>query len=549
MESSDSAPPDWHVHKFGGTSLANPDRIRHVADLLDDRAPPLTVVVSAMSGVTDRLLTLAEQAHTDTDGLADRLQALRDDQRAVATDLLRADTAGPVVDALDQDVDDLADVLRATRLMGTAPDTTRDLVAGYGELWSARVLGGVLRDRGLSVAVCDAREVLVVTHEELGPVVDWAATRERFADWHAGHAEADLLVVTGFIAATPDGVPTTLGRNGSDHSAAIFAALLEAEALTIWTDTDGVMSADPRYVPDARRLDTLSYEEAMELAYFGAGVIHPRTLTPAVEHEIPLTIRNTFAPDRPGTRIHLNGDGASVVKGFSTIDDVALLNLEGSGMIGVPGIARRLFDALEAEGVSVILISQGSSEHSICFAVPQAHADVAREAAEQAFYAELDRGQIRTVEVIPHCSILAVVGDRMAGTPGVAATFFGALGDAGVNVAWPPPSSGRSATPASTCGPSPRAPRSATFRPWWTGTTPTRPCGPPTPAFTSRTGPSRSASSGPATSARPCSTRFTPRPTGSATSKTLISACAVSRRPPACSGPSSASTSTRGATT
>ena len=227
MESPDSAPLDWHVHKFGGTSLANPDRIRHVADLLDAREPPLAVVVSAMSGVTDRLLALAEQAHTDADGLSGRLQSLRDDQEAVATGLLSADTAAPVVETLHQDVDDLADVLRATRLMGTAPDTTRDLVAGYGELWSARVLGGVLRDRGLSVAICDAREVLVVTHQELGPVVDWDATRERFAEWRAAHAEADVLVATGFIAATPDGVPTTLGRNGSDHSAAIFAALLE----------------------------------------------------------------------------------------------------------------------------------------------------------------------------------------------------------------------------------------------------------------------------------------------------------------------------------
>ncbi|MCS4053089.1 bifunctional aspartate kinase/homoserine dehydrogenase I [Salinibacter ruber] len=434
MESSAPAPANWRVHKFGGTSLADPARIRHVADLLGARTPPVAVVVSAMSGVTDRLLALAEKAHTDADGLADRLQSLRDDQRAVVTDLLDGDAAASVLRTLDQDLDDLADVLRATRLMGTAPDTTRDLVAGYGELWSARVLGGVLRDRGLSAAVCDAREVLVVTHEEMGPVVDWDATQERFADWRAAHDAPDTIVATGFIATTPDGVPTTLGRNGSDHSAALFAALLEAEALTIWTDTDGVMSADPQYVPDARRLDGLSYEEAMEMAYFGAGVIHPRTLSPAVEHEIPITIRNTFAPDRPGTRIHLNDDGASVVKGFSTIDDVALLNLEGSGMIGVPGIARRLFDALEDEGVSVILISQGSSEHSICFAVPQAQAEVAREAAEHAFYAELDRGQLRTVELVPNCSILAVVGDQMAGTPGVAATFFGALGEASVNV-------------------------------------------------------------------------------------------------------------------
>jgi aspartate kinase len=229
-------------------------------------------------------------------------------------------------------------------------------------------------------------------------------------------------------------VPTTLGRNGSDYSAALFASLLGAEALTIWTDTDGVMSADPRYVPDAQTLDTLTYEEMMELAYFGACVLHPRTLAPAVEHEIPIVIRNTFAPEHPGTHIHLQGDGESVVRGFSTVDDVALLNLEGTGMIGVPGIARHLFDALENEGVSVILISQGSSEHSICFAVPQAQAEAAREATEQAFYAEMDRGQIQRVDVTPDCSILAVVGDRMSGTPGVAATFFGALGDAGVNV-------------------------------------------------------------------------------------------------------------------
>ncbi|MFB6273678.1 MAG: bifunctional aspartate kinase/homoserine dehydrogenase I [Salinibacter sp.] len=434
MDSNAPASADWQVHKFGGTSLADPDRIEHVASLLDAREPPLAVIVSAMSGVTDRLLDLAERAPTEDNDLDAHLQALRDDQQAVATDLLNEEAAAPLLHTLDEDVADLADVLRATRLMGTVPSTTRNLVAGYGELWSARVLGRVLRVQGLSAAVCDAREVLVVTHEELGPVVNWDATRERFAEWRADHADADVIVATGFIAITPDGVPTTLGRNGSDHSAAIFAALLEAEALTIWTDTDGVMSADPRYVPDARRLDSLSYEEAMELAYFGAGVIHPRTLTPAVEHEIPITIRSTFAPERPGTRIHLDGDGTSVVKGFSTIDDIALLNLEGSGMIGVPGIARRLFDALEDEGVSVILISQGSSEHSICFAVPQAQAEVARAAAKQAFYAELDRGQIRQVDVTSDCSILAVVGDQMAGTPGVAATFFGALGDANVNV-------------------------------------------------------------------------------------------------------------------
>jgi len=431
---AESSSDHWSVHKFGGTSLADPDRIRHVADLVAAQERPTAVTVSAMSGVTDRLLDLADTAPADRDDLHERLETLCDEQRAVVTELLSGEEAAPLLRALDDDVNDVDDVLRASRLMRTAPSTARDLIAGYGELWSARLLAGVLRAQGVAAAACNARDVLVVKHGKLGPVVDWDETRARFADWRA-QTDADVYVITGFIATTVDGVPTTLGRNGSDYSAAIFASLLEAEALTIWTDTDGVMSADPRYVPDAQTLDTLTYEEAMELAYFGARVIHPRTMAPAIDHEIPITIRNTFAPEKPGTRIHLEGNGTpSVVKGFSTVDNVALLNLEGTGMIGVPGIARRLFDALEDENISVILISQGSSEHSICFAVPQAQAEAAREATEQAFYAEMDRGQIEQVEITSDCSILAVIGDRMSGTPGVAATFFGSLGDAGVNV-------------------------------------------------------------------------------------------------------------------
>jgi len=433
MEPESAAQTPWSVHKFGGTSLATPERIRHVASLVADEARPTAVVVSAMQGVTDRLLDLADTAPANRDDLQEQLQTLCDEQRAVVTELLSGEAAAPLLRALDTDVDDVSDVLRATRLMRTAPDTARDLVAGYGELWSARLLAGVLRARGVPAAACNAREVLIVEHGRLGPVVDWEATRRRFDAWRADQ-EAEVFVVTGYVASTGEGVPTTLGRNGSDYSAAIFASLLGAEALTIWTDTAGVMSADPRYVPDAQTLEALTYEEAMELAYFGAGVIHPRTMAPAIEHEIPITIRNTFAPEQPGTRIHLEGGGNGAVKGFSTIDDVALLNLEGTGMIGVPGIARRLFDALEDRDVSVILISQGSSEHSICYAVPQAQAEKARAATEEAFYAEMDQGQIQRVEVTPDCSILAVIGDQMSGTPGVAATFFGALGDAGVNV-------------------------------------------------------------------------------------------------------------------
>lgn len=423
---------EWTIFKFGGTSLASADRVRHVSRIIREQTRPCAVVVSAMGNTTDRLLDLVEQAQTP-DGYRAELDTLRDDQTRLIGELMPDGRAEAVVDRTAGDIQDMDDVLRAAHLMKSVPDAARDLVAGYGELWSARLLAGYLAAQGLAVAKLDAREVLVVGHGRLGPVVDWEATRERFAGWREAH-DADVVIITGYIASTADGAPTTLGRNGSDFSAAIFATLFDADALHIWTDVDGVMSADPRHVPDAQRLDVLSYHEAMELAYFGAKVIHPSTLAPAFERRIPIHIRNTFKPEQPGTRIHLHGETDRVVKGFATIDDMALLNLEGAGMIGVPGIARRLFGALESEGVSVVLISQGSSEHSICFAVPQNQAETARDATEEAFWTEIQQGRIQSVEVTEDCSILAVVGDRMSGTPGVAATFFNALGDAGVNV-------------------------------------------------------------------------------------------------------------------
>ena len=243
------------------------------------------------------------------------------------------------------------------------------------------------------------------------------------------------LVVTGFVASTPDGVATTLGRNGSDFSASIFAALLDADEIHIWTDVDGVMSANPRLVPEAVTLDALSYDEAMELAYFGAKVIHPSTMAPAVDRGLPIIIRNTFRPEHPGTRIEANAASAFDVKGLATVEAIALLNLEGTGLIGVPGTAQRLFGALRDEGISVIMISQGSSEHSICFAVP---GELAERARRRGRARVLRRTPSRTDSNAwtwrPGCSILAVVGDGMAGRPGVAAQVLQRVGKAGVNI-------------------------------------------------------------------------------------------------------------------
>jgi aspartokinase/homoserine dehydrogenase 1 len=263
--------------------------------------------------------------------------------------------------------------------------------------------------------------------------VRWEQSRNNLQTLVPGNFTG-TLVITGFIATDTQGLQTTLGRNGSDYSASIFGALLDAGEIVIWTDVDGVLSADPRLVPEARVIDALSYNEAMELAYFGAKVIHPQTMAPAVEKRIPIWIRNTFAPEKPGTLICESPVSSHAVKGITSIERIALVNVEGAGMIGVPGTAERLFGALRDEGVSVILISQGSSEHSICFAVPEADSALTERTVRQAFDTELRQGQIQNVDLVSGCSILSVVGDGMAGTPGIAAAVFGALAAAGVNI-------------------------------------------------------------------------------------------------------------------
>lgn len=424
----------WTVHKFGGSSLQSAEHFRRVARILEDRADArMAVVVSAMGGVTDHLLRLVDAAQGAQDPWQADLAELRDRVLGVVAELLPGGEAAALAARFSQDMDDIADVLRALALLKSSPPEASALVGGWGELWSARLLAAYMSSRGGSLAWLNARDVLTVEHGAMGPVVD-RPTSQRAVDAWLGGQRAEHLVITGFIARTPQGSPTTLGRNGSDFSAAIFGALLDARAVHIWTDVDGVMSANPRQVPDAVLLERLSYEEAMEMAYFGAKVIHPSTMAPAVERQIPVYIRNTFNPGFSGTRIHLAGDEEARVKGFATVEDLALINVEGTGMIGVPGIASRLFGSLREAGISVVMISQASSEHSICFAVPQDQAARVKDAVERGFFAELHQGHVQTIEVHPNHCILAVVGDGMAGIPGVAAEFFSALGKADINI-------------------------------------------------------------------------------------------------------------------
>jgi aspartokinase/homoserine dehydrogenase 1 len=428
---------NWIVHKFGGSSVADAACFRRVAEILEASSNPReAVVLSACRGVTDALLGLVTVAESPDGYFPSAIEALKRRHVELARALVSKEACAKYCEQLDKDCRDIAGILQTVRLIRSSTHSMRDVISGYGEIWSTRLFAPFLRERGRiqgDVLWIDAREVIIIEWGPLGPAVQWSESEANIKRL-VPQGFTGRLIVTGFVATTVKGNQTTLGRNGSDFSGSIFGALLNAAEIIIWTDVDGVLSADPRLVPNAQVIDQLSYNEAMELAYFGAKVIHPQTMEPAVARDIPIFIRNTFAPHKRGTLICANPVSAIKVKGITTIDPVALVNLEGAGMIGVPGTAHRLFGALRDSGISVILISQGSSEHSICFAIPEAQAVRAEEAVRRAFDAELRDGQIQHVEIGLGMSILAVVGDGMAGSHGVAAKVFNSLGDASISV-------------------------------------------------------------------------------------------------------------------
>ena len=437
MATNQAPAEPWVVHKFGGSSVADADCFRRVATILDSLpASRLGIVLSACRGVTDALLRLVALAERQDDSYRGEIASLRVRHAAIAETLLTSQSARLYLAAFDRDCHDLEGILHTVKLTRSAAQNVSDLIAGYGEIWSTKLFHRFMEERAGRKGPfqwIDARKAVVVEWGPLGPGIQWAESRAKLQELVPANF-AGTLIITGFIASDRRGVQTTLGRNGSDFSASIIGALLDSNEIHIWTDVDGVLSADPRRVPDATVIDSLSYNEAMELAYFGAKVIHPQTMAPAVGSGIPIWIRNTFAPEKIGTLICAKPQSSLPVKGITSIEKVALINLEGAGMIGVPGTANRLFGALREEGISVILISQGSSEHSICCAIPQDQAERAASVVRQAFERELKEGQIQDVDVAPDLAILAAVGDGMAGTPGVAAKVFNALGSTSVNI-------------------------------------------------------------------------------------------------------------------
>ncbi len=446
----------WTVHKFGGTSVGNADSIRMCIDIIRPLVAgnKVAMVVSAMGGkpkVTDLLLNAVRDAAAgDMEGAQERLKTIRTKHSTAINTLLagNGEKVQEMLDFLDKHLTDIQDLLRAVSLMRFPHEQMLELVSGYGEIWSATLISHVLQGNGLDFRFLNARDVLKVSEEgDEGDIkIEWEISEDllfkRIAkDTAENGGITPHYVITGYVASTIDGAATTLKRDGSDYSASIFGKMLKSSAVTIWTDVSGVYSADPRRVPEALIIPEVTYTEASELAYFGAKVIHPKTMAPAIMGNIPIYIRNTFAPEDAGTKISspVQMDGPNVRKtnavcGFSSVDDITLINMEGSGMIGVPGIAHRLFGALKSTGISVLFIAQASSEHSICFAIKSQYTDEAKKVIEEAFFYEMNNSVFNKLKIVPNCAIIAAVGETMTNIPGVCGVFFGAMGTAGVNI-------------------------------------------------------------------------------------------------------------------
>lgn len=423
------------VFKFGGTSLGSAERIEAALALIQQALqtdPHLVVVVSAFGKTTDNLLECAERAAIRDESYRELLSKLEEHHLECARQLLPPAQQTRVLAELKRWLNDLSDLLSGVYLVKELSPRSRDFILSFGERLSAFTVANALQTRGREARFVDAREI-VITDDRFGAArVFQDETR---ANIRERCAIQGIFVVTGFIGATGAGETTTLGRGGSDYTASLFGAALQADEIVIWTDVDGMMTADPRKVPKAFPLDCLSYEEAMELSHFGARVIHPPTMQPALDADIPLRIRNSFNPEFRGTRIaKAVEERSAAVTGISSISNVSLLRLQGSGMVGVTGVSMRLFGALAKNDISIILITQASSEHTICFAVEPSATERARRVIEQEFSLELAAKIVSPVVVETDCAVISAVGENMRRRPGIAAKLFRALGRNGINV-------------------------------------------------------------------------------------------------------------------
>ncbi len=429
------------VMKFGGTSVGNAAAIRQVLDIArteQKQTNNLVIVVSAMSGITDQLIRCASLACSNrADDLIKTIAAIRSSHFAAVEDLLpEGIERDKLLQVISERVEELTRYCQSILVMGEVTARGMDVISSLGERMSAPIVAAALCEAGLSAEPVDATCLIITDRTFQNAVPQMEASRKKIrAVLLPICSSGSIAVVTGFIAASEDGIITTLGRGGSDYTAAILADCLDADELWIWTDVDGVLTADPRVVATAHPIAEISFAEVGELAYFGAKVLHPKTIRPAVARNLPLWVKNTFNPTFPGTRVSQNPRRErGEITAVTTIKDLSILTVEGRGMLGVPGIAARTFTAVARTGASVLMISQSSSEQSICFTIPSIHSQDVIASLEAEMSLELHRKDIDRIWARDQVVILSIIGSGMREIPGVSARIFGALGKANINV-------------------------------------------------------------------------------------------------------------------
>lgn len=424
------------VLKFGGTSVANAENIRKVVDIVGaaGKKDRTVVIVSALGGVTDLLLSASSLAADGDESYKEKLAVVEQRHLEAVKQLIPVAQQSQLLSLVKKSCNEIEDICSGIFLLRELTPRSKDRIGSYGEWLSSRIIAATIQSMGTDVLWKDSRELIVTNSNFTAAEVDFTGTAEKVKQFFAS-AENNLFLLPGFIAADKKGITTTLGRGGSDYTAAILAACLDASSLEIWTDVSGMMTADPRLTANARIIPHISYQEAMELSHFGAKVIYPPTIQPVMSKGIPVWIKNTFAPQDEGTLIEsVATRNGNIVRGISSINNIALLSLEGSGMIGIPGFSKRLFEALSNERINVILITQSSSEHSICVAVDASAAAAAKQAVDAAFTNEITLHKVEPLAIENELSIVALVGENMKSHPGISGRMFSAMGRNGVNI-------------------------------------------------------------------------------------------------------------------
>ena len=425
------------VLKFGGTSVANADNINRVVGIIKTALTKdkTIVVVSALGGITDKLLQCGALAATCDQSYKQLLQEITQRHLATIKALLPLTTQSSILSQSMQQCHEIEDVCNGVFLLKELSVRTKDRIVSYGELLSSQIISTYLSSMDVKNTWVDARKLIITDSNFTKANVDFEKTNKNIQAYF-DLAIDQLFIVPGFVASESEKYVTTLGRGGSDFTASILGAALNAKLVEIWTDVSGMMTADPRLVPNAKPISHISYHEAMELSHFGAKVIYPPTIQPLLVKNIPVWIKNTFAPGDHGTVIQSveKQINENIIRGISSINKISLLSLEGSSMVGIPGFSKRLFEALANNAINVILITQASSEHSICVGVDEANADKAKQVVDNAFSYEIQTSKVNPLTVEKDLAIVALVGDNMKSHPGTSGKMFGVLGRNGVNV-------------------------------------------------------------------------------------------------------------------